>query len=333
MDDSLSPRITLICKISEVVKKTIYLSLRITKNMRLAAIDLGSNTFHLIIADSNSHDLKVIYKTNRPIKLSEDITKSNEIIPVAFERGINCLKEYKDILNDYNVVKVKAVATSAIRSAQNGQDFIVTARDLTGIDIQIISGEEEASLIYESVKASGAIQGKSLIMDIGGGSTEFIFCDENKSYWKKSFDIGAARLMQKFWMNDPISNNEIKEINNYLEDTLLELITFNQSFGATCLIGSAGAFETFIEMINPATNLDNLKSAPLDINQYRTLSDTLVQSTHNQRAQMPNLIPLRVDMIVMASVLTDFIIQNLNIQELRMTTYDLKYGVLNSLIS
>ena len=301
--------------------------------MRIAAIDLGSNTFHIIIAESKSNGFEVIYKTNKPIKLSENITKKNRIIPAAFERGITCLREFKSLLDEYKVDKMKAVATSAVRSADNGEHFIQVAKNLTGIEIEIISGKEEASLIYNAVKYSGAIQGKSLIMDIGGGSTEFIFCDENESYWKKSFDIGAARLMQKFWTSDPISLEEQQKLNTHLDKTLGELKAFNQDFGAKTLIGSAGAFETFAEMLNPTSNLENIKSIKIDLKHYHALSQNLIQATHHERAQMPNLISLRVDMIVIASILTDYIIRELNVNEIRMTTYDLKFGILYSLIS
>jgi len=301
--------------------------------MRIAAIDLGSNTFHLLIAEYNSSQIDIIYKTNKPVRLSENITQYNRIIPAAFERGKACLAEYKTIMDEFKVEKMHAVATSAIRSATNGQEFIDQVKLSTGIEIQIISGQEEASLIYEAVKVSGAIDGRTLIMDIGGGSTEFIFCDENKAYWKKSFDIGAARLMQKFWTNDPISIGELKTLHEYLDETLRELVEFNKGFKARTLVGSAGAFETFLEMSDSSISSTNLKSATLNINQYKKLSEKLKLSTHEERTHMPNLIPLRVDMIVMACVLTDYILNELKIQDLRMTTYDLKYGVLHKIVN
>lgn len=299
--------------------------------MKVAAIDLGSNTFHLIIAEYIDNKMDILFKQNKPIKLSEDITKNDRIIPAAFARALECLIEFKTILNQYQVQQYRAVATSAVRSAANGKEFIQKAQQIAGVEIEIISGEKEASLIYQAVRASGAIHGKSLIIDIGGGSTEFIFCDENKPYWKKSFDIGAARLMQHFWKSDPISLVERRQLDDYLENTLKELIAFNTDFRATNLIGSAGAFETFVEMIDSSVNINQLKSMKLHFAEYTKLSARLLNSTHQERLKMPNLIPLRVDMIVMACVLTDYIIRKLPIQELRMTTYDLKYGILHNL--
>ena len=299
--------------------------------MKIAAIDLGTNTFHLIIADAEGDDIKVIYKTNSPVKLGEDITKENKIIPVAFERGIACLKNFKATLTQHNVTKLRAVATSGVRSASNGLAFIATVKEVTGITIDIVDGDEEASLIYEGVKLSGAITGKSVIMDIGGGSTEFIFCDENGFYWKKSYNIGAARLMQKYFKSDPISIEDQDTIHLNLKKVLIDLVEFNQTFGAKTLIGSAGAFETYTAMISPSTDLDRTPTTTISLADYYSLSTKLINSTHQERSEMPNLIPLRVDMIVMASILTNYVLKELNIEEITVSSYDLKMGVLTTL--
>lgn len=299
--------------------------------MKIAAIDLGTNTFHLIIAEKTGNEMNILYKTNKPVKLGEDITLKNRIIPAAFERGIHCLKEFSNTLKEYEVSKVRAVATSGVRSASNGQEFIESVKQQTGITIEVVDGNEEAHLIYEGVKASGAIQGKSLIMDIGGGSTEFIFCDEQGFYWKKSFDIGAARLMQKFFKSDPISITDQQNIQNHLQNTLTELIDFGKDFDAKTLIGSAGAFETYSAMLNPLLNIHQISQAPIDINAYHQLSQKLIASTHQERSQMPNLIPLRVDMIVMAAMITNYVLSNLDLQQITLSTYDLKMGVLQGM--
>lgn len=299
--------------------------------MKIAAIDLGTNTFHLIIAEKNDKGMTILYKTNKPVKLGQDITLENRIIPAAFERGINCLKAFSTTLQEYGISNVRAVATSAVRSASNGQAFIDAVKQHTGITIDVIDGNDEAHLIYKGVKTSGAIQGKSLIMDIGGGSTEFIFCDEQGFYWKKSFDIGAARLMQKFFKSDPISITDQQHIQNHLQDTLPELIAFGKSFGAQTLIGSAGAFETYSSMLNPSLNIHQISTAPINVNAYHQLSEKLIASTHQERSQMPNLIPLRVDMIVMASLITNYVLAQLGLQQITLSTYDLKMGVLQGM--
>lgn len=299
--------------------------------MKIAAIDLGTNTFHLIIAETLNGEIKILYKTNQPIKLGEDITKENKIIPAAFERALHCLAEFSAKLDEYRIDQYRAVATSAVRSASNVEAFIQQVKLNTGIAIDIIDGAEEANLIYEGVKYSGAIQGKSLIMDIGGGSTEFIFCDENGLRWKKSFDIGAARLMQQFFKSDPIQPVDQAKINAHLEDTLGELIIYGRQFGADTLIGSAGAFETYAAILQPTLDINNISTASINKAAYRQLAVQLIASNHLERTQIPNLIPLRVDMIVMATMITNYVLKALNLQQITLSTYDLKFGLLQQL--
>ncbi|RYF90802.1 MAG: exopolyphosphatase, partial [Chitinophagaceae bacterium] len=158
--------------------------------MRYAAIDIGTNTFHLIIADGTTDGFTVIHKENLPVKLGEGSINQGFINDAAMARAMAAFSHFREQLDKFKVKNVRAVATSAVRSAINGQDFVEAVKDATGIDIEVIDGDEEAELIYEGVKLSGAITGKSLIMDIGGGSTEFILCDEENLIWKKSYNIG-----------------------------------------------------------------------------------------------------------------------------------------------
>ena len=153
--------------------------------MRVAIIDLGTNTFHLLIAETRGDQPEILYKTNVPVKLGEGRINDNIITPAAFERGINCLKDFSLIIADYQVYKISATATSAVRSAENGNEFVNAVNERTGISIETISGDEEAELIYQGVKLSGAITNLSLIMDIGGGSVELILCDTENLIWKK----------------------------------------------------------------------------------------------------------------------------------------------------
>ncbi|TCC92090.1 exopolyphosphatase [Pedobacter frigiditerrae] len=301
--------------------------------MRLAVIDLGTNTFHLIIAEQNAGELQIIYKTNQPVKLGEDITKNNLIIPTAFERGITCLQDFKAEIDKYEIDVVKATATSGVRSAKNGMDFVEAAKERAGIEIDIIDGDEEAQYIYEGVKWSGAITGKSLIMDIGGGSTEFILCDEESLVWKKSYNIGAARLMQAFFNSDPINETDTSSIINHLAEELKALKIICNEYAPETLIGSAGAFETFAGMINDDIDIKTIATADIPLLDYKNLAAQLIQSTHQERANMEGLIPLRVDMIVMASILTNYILDEFGIKTIKLSTYDLKMGVLQSLKS
>ncbi|PWS28400.1 exopolyphosphatase [Pedobacter yonginense] len=300
--------------------------------MRLAIIDLGTNTFHLLIAEIFGNRFELLYKTNVPVKLGEGRINDNIIIPAAFERGINTLKDFSTTISSFDVDKVKATATSAVRSAENGSDFVKQAKSQAGIEIDTITGEEEAELIYEGVKLSGAIQGKSLIIDIGGGSVEFILCDVEKLIWKKSYNIGAARLMQQHYKSDPISDDDKNAILNHIQNQLQDLFEICEIHQPDKLIGSAGAFETFAELIIQKRKLDidisTIKTFEFNFDEYISTTIELIAASHATRLNMPGMIPLRVDMIVMATLITNYVLGRLKINQLALSTYDLKMGIL-----
>jgi exopolyphosphatase/guanosine-5'-triphosphate,3'-diphosphate pyrophosphatase len=297
--------------------------------MKAAVIDLGTNTFHLIIAECLGPDVQVLYKTNVPVRLGQGRINENIIIPEAFKRGIRTLKDFKLEIDRHQVNVTRAIATSALRSADNGQDFVDAAK-LAGLEIEVISGDQEAAYIFEGVKATGTVNGTSLIMDIGGGSTEFIICDEEGLIWKKSYNIGAARLMQAYFKTDPISKEDQAAIIAHISNELEDLKQACKQHGPQRLIGSAGAFETFAVLLNEELDLQNTISAELDPEAYQQLAGQLIRSTHEERQHIKGLIPLRVDMIVIASVLTSYVIKELDLKSLHLSTYDLKMGVLYS---
>jgi exopolyphosphatase/guanosine-5'-triphosphate,3'-diphosphate pyrophosphatase len=306
--------------------------------MRAAVIDLGTNTFHLIIADLEDGLLNVIYKTNKPVKLGEGRINENMIIPEAFQRGLKTLKDFSETIAFYQVTLVKATATSAVRSAGNGAEFVEAVKSQTGLQIQVITGEEEASFIFSGVKATGVMKEasligqNSLIMDIGGGSTEFIICNGEKPLWKKSYNIGAARLMQAYFHSDPISTEDQRAIMEKITSELGSLRAACQEHQPTVLIGSAGAFETYATLLGNGPEPFATAFMKLDLDGYHELASQLILSTHAERENMHGLIPLRVDMIVIASILTSYIIKEFRMDSLFLSTYDLKMGILYELL-
>lgn len=285
--------------------------------MRAAVIDLGTNTFHLIIAEIEGESLEIIYKTTVPVRLGQGRINENLIIREAFERGIQTLKQFKVTIDQHHVEVIRAVATSAVRSAVNGQEFVNEARN-AGIDIEVISGDQEAEIIYTGVRATGIIKDTSLIMDIGGGSTEFIICSPDELIWKRSYDIGAARLMQAYFHSDPMNQDDHNAIVNHLDEVLADLKAACNTYKPGMLIGSAGAFDSFTILLNNGNEIEKLPARVLDINLFRQLTERLISSTHEQRVNMKGLIPLRVDMIVIAAIITRYVLQQTHISNLSM---------------
>ncbi|MGF7039155.1 exopolyphosphatase [Mucilaginibacter lappiensis] len=304
---------------------------------RVAIMDLGTNTFHLLIAEGTVNNYHEIVHYHEAVKLGEGGINKGYILPEAFERGIKTMQQFQDQIKANQVQEIRAIATSALRSASNGNDFINEVKAKTGIGIEIINGEQEAGLIYKGVKISGCLSDQnSLIMDIGGGSVEFILGNVDNIIWKQSFEIGAARLMDLFHRTDPIPPASIEALNLYLEDSLPDLFSAVTGHQVDTLIGSSGAFETFAEVIetekgNPF-DLKTTKNYSFDEEELLTQTNKFVQSTHLQRAANKAIIPVRVDMIVVASLITRFIMHKLEIHKVLMCTNSLKEGVLAGML-
>ncbi len=300
-------------------------------------MDLGTNTFHLLIAEANPDGPKELLHLYEPVKLGQGGINKGLIQPDAFERGIKTMEIFHREMLRLDVGQIKAIATSALRTASNGQDFISLVKQKTGIQIELVDGEREAVYIYEGVKSSGCLSDyNTLIIDIGGGSVEFIICNKECLIWKQSFEIGAARLMDKYHQVDPVPADAISELQAYLDGVLSPLIEAVKGTPIKKLIGSSGAFETFAEVIELERghlfDLKSLKAMDFNYHEFMLLTARLISSDHAERAATKGIIPLRVDMIVMASLLTRYVMDRLNIDAVGMSMYSLKEGVLAEMI-
>jgi exopolyphosphatase/guanosine-5'-triphosphate,3'-diphosphate pyrophosphatase len=296
---------------------------------RFAVMDLGTNTFHLLIAEGDINNFREIVHEHIAVKLGEGGINKGMILPAPFERGIATMKQFSKQISENKTHNIKAIATSALRNASNGKEFIERVKAEAGIDIEIVDGNREASFIYSGVKASGLLSDhNSLIMDIGGGSVEFIIGNQSELIWKQSFEIGAARLMERFHHTDPIPPASIEALNLYLENTLTDLFKAVEQIPVHDLIGSSGAFETFAELIDDSFDLKKTKAYNFESGDLARIANQIILSSHGEREANKAIIPVRVDMIVVASLITRYIIQKLNLKEVALCTYSLKEGVL-----
>lgn len=292
-------------------------------------MDLGTNTFHLLIAEGDINNFREIVHEHIAVKLGEGGINKGMILPAPFERGITTMKQFGKQISDNNTQNIKAVATSALRNASNGKEFIDRVKTEAGIDIEIVDGNREAAFIYSGVKASGLLSGhNSLIMDIGGGSVEFIIGNQSELVWKQSFEIGAARLMERFHRTDPIPPASIEALNLYLENCLSDLFIAVKQIPVNDLIGSSGAFETFAELIDDSFDLKSTKTYHFQNGDLVNITNQMIHSTHAEREANKQIIPVRVDMIVVASLITRYIMKKLNLNQVALCTYSLKEGVL-----
>jgi exopolyphosphatase/guanosine-5'-triphosphate,3'-diphosphate pyrophosphatase len=303
-------------------------------NNRIAIIDLGTNTFHLLIVEIKDKKPSVIHLETIPASLGEGGMKDGNIKSSAFDRGLEALKQFRRQIELHQVNKVKALATSALRSASNGAKFIDQVLSDTGIQIELIDGNREAELIYSAVSAAINLGSHtSLIMDIGGGSVEFIICNQEQIFWKKSYDIGAARLMNQFHHSDPISKSDMEDLQAYLNTVLEDLKNEIQKFNPIQLIGSAGAFETYASLIDVHFKASfERPEFNIDLKEFEKIAQFIIESKQEERAKNPAIPEIRVNMIVIACLLTRYVLSLHPFQELKLSTYSMKEGVLFEMI-
>jgi exopolyphosphatase/guanosine-5'-triphosphate,3'-diphosphate pyrophosphatase len=304
--------------------------------MYKAVIDIGTNTFHLLIGKVIDQKVTILFKDTIAVKLGEGggISKG-EIIPAAYQRGLDTLKLFNTEIQKRNISVIKATATAAVRDAKNGKQFIQDVYNLTHIKIDIIDGQEEASYIYLGAKAAAALgKHSSLVMDIGGGSVEFIICNQQNILWKDSFRIGAARLLSDFYKNDPLLDEDIKQLNQHLDNVLSSLKEALAKYQPEELIGTAGAFDSYRDIIlmEEYSNLNSeIVLVPLNQDHFLELLNSLITSTHQERTEIKGLIPLRTDMILMSSLLCKYVLEESNIKKTTSCSYSLKEGLLYSI--
>ncbi len=309
--------------------------------MRISVIDLGTNTFNLLIVETNGDQTyKIIYNNKLPVKLGKSGIDKKEIRPDAITRGLNAIERHLQTIREYKAERILAFATSAVRSARNGEQFVKMIRQRFDLEVEIINGDREAELIYYGVKQAVKLGSeKVLILDIGGGSNEFIIADQENIYWKKSYPLGVARLLAKFKPSDPISIEEIEFISNYLEERLSDLFEEFKKHKINTLIGASGSFETIVAMIRADDpNFESEtgtvpESVNIDLTDFENLYQKLINSTLKERKQMKGLESMRLEMIVVATLIVKFILQKLKLQLLMQSNFALKEGVIYELLN
>jgi exopolyphosphatase/guanosine-5'-triphosphate,3'-diphosphate pyrophosphatase len=307
---------------------------------RLGIIDLGTNTFHLLIAEKNGAQFKTVFHESRPARIGLGGINKRIITPEAVGRALDVLSYFREKLDSFEVNpgNTFAFGTSAIRNADNKHEFCSEILSKTNISITIIDGNREAEYIYYGVRHGADIgEQPSLIMDIGGGSVEFIIGNRSQIFWKQSFEIGGQRLMEKFMRNDPLSQADRKNLHNHFEENLIPLANAVHQYAPGKLVGSSGTFDTLVD-IDFHYRTDNWPpSSQTDFNipleEFYRAYALILSGNHDERLLIPGMIELRVDMIVVAVCLIDYVLKTYGIREIQVSKYALKEGVLAELMA
>ena len=309
--------------------------------MILAAIDIGTNTFRLLIAEvspgqwKDSILFREIHSERIITRLGEGLSENFLLNKESMERGIEALRQFSKLIDKHKSEKVLAVATGALRKARNSAEFIMSAKDSAGIKIEIISGEKEAELTAAGMVMDIERPGSCLMVDIGGGSTELIFTGANASLTLQSLDLGVVYLAEKLMKSDPPSKTDLallgKEISNSLEtvqEDFMRMIT-----PETLFMGTAGTITALAAAVQHLEKYDHEKihKYTMHIADIKKIYTEMSAITATERSKFLPFEPSRLDIIVPGTLILLRLMSNFKLNEILVSNYGLREGILAEL--
>ncbi|TGD81908.1 phosphatase [Hymenobacter wooponensis] len=302
---------------------------------------MGTNTFHLLIVElpEPKHQEPItLLRTKVGVRLGEGGISAGYIAPASYARALQTLLGFKEEIELHQVTEVRATATSAVRVSKNGPELVKDIFEQTGIRVEVIPGDREAELIANGIRKAVPLgQVPHLLMDIGGGSVEFIIADEHTTFWKQSFEIGAQRLLDKFFTADPLPASAVQAQQAYLAEVLAPLTAAVNQYRPAALVGASGTFDTLCDLQAARADQPELvgHAAPatrISFESFSTSYEQLLHLDHAGRLNLPGMTPLRADMIVVACVLIDFVLTTYGLSTITASAYALKEGLLSELL-
>jgi len=303
-----------------------------------AAIDIGTNSFHLIIVKINQDgSLAVIDKEREVIRLGSHKGKELSLIsPDEIAKGINILTRFKKLADFYNA-EIRAVATSAVREANNRNEFIEKVLEKTGIETEVINGKKEAGYIYKGVRKALPYKDKKLLcIDIGGGSTEIIFGYNDEILFGESIKVGAVRLSKKFFSDFILTDDGIINCNKFIEEQIKtnKQVNFNEKFdvaaGASGTILAIAGMIKYKKSVKKTESLNGFLFTKTELKEVT--NEILKRKTPEQRVNIEGMEYKRADIIPAGLLVLNKIFELFNIKEMVISEFALREGVVLSML-
>jgi exopolyphosphatase / guanosine-5'-triphosphate,3'-diphosphate pyrophosphatase len=299
---------------------------------RLAGIDIGTLTCRLLIADLPVNGpLKELRSERRILRLGEGVDQSKRLNSAAMDRVIQCLKEWRAVIDSSRVDACTVVATSAVRDAANRQEFLDRVKCEAGFEVEVITGEEEAHRTMLGVR-SGLPTGVTdvLALDIGGGSTEFIFDRPGQSPLVRSIDIGVVRLSERLLHHDPPTCDEIQQARDWVRNETQEAMAAMPRHPGQVFVGTAGTVTSLAAMAQqlPTYEPARIHNYRLTLETISNLEQQLLSRTKAARIGLPGLEKNREDVIASGAIIIRTVMETLGEQECLVSDLGLREGVL-----
>lgn len=299
----------------------------------LAAIDVGTNSFHLVVVKLLGESrFTVITKEKVIVRLGESASQIKYLSEEAILRGIEAMK-LLSIVAERTGSPVRAVATSAVREASNGEDFIERVRSETGVEIEVISGFEEARLIYLGVLQGLAVFNEKIaFFDIGGGSTEFLVGRQGRILYANSFKIGAIRMTQRFFPDERATSEQIEACRLYIRSEIYHAAEEIRRHGINRMIATSGTAQTIAAMVIAARGVpvpESLNDISVTRREIRdVLARILKARTFTERSALPGVDPRRADILVAGAITLATIIEDCGVDSITISSYALREGII-----
>lgn len=297
-----------------------------------ASIDLGTNSALLLIAKTDGRNFDVIREELRICRIGEGVDSTGNLNPKAIDRTIKVLEEYKKIAEECGVYNIIVGATSAVRDANNSDSFIKKVKVKLNIDIEIISAMREAELSFLSSLSTMPDNAKSaLVIDIGGGSTEFIFGEDGNIKNIISHQLGSVRLTEEYLHHNPPKMNELSDVKKHIRRKLSSIE--KEKWKGECFIGVAGTVTTVAQMIqeNREYNRDKIDGFLIKQTEISFLIDKISKMSTEERKKLPGLHPDRADVIISGAIILKEIMEYFGYTETLTSTRGVRYGLMMEL--
>jgi len=304
---------------------------------RIAAIDLGTNSFHAVLVDIYPDgSFRTVNKLKEMVILAEKGLE-DRLNREAMDRGLVALKRIKFLCDSHNVENILAYATSAIREAENGGDFIKEVGEQVGIRVRAISGKMEAEMIGLAIRHS-IVLGKEMVLmaDIGGGSVEFIIGNNKEFIYYNSLKLGVARMAAAFVGSDPINQKDIKKLQKHFDKELSEVFKLAKKHKVKTIIGSSGTMENIGDMVagrNSITAKRSLNELEFSADDFKDLYYDFIKLDKKQRLEEKVLEEKRVDIINPGMVLLKFLVDKIKIENIKISEGALREGMILNYIN
>ena len=293
---------------------------------------IGTNSMRLLIADYKNNKIENRKKYINITRIGQGVDDKGYITEEALERNLNALKEFADKCIEEKCEKVYCMGTSALRDSKNGQDFVNRAKELTNIDVKIICGEEESNLGFMGVLegAGGDKSNYILVLDIGGGSTEFIVGNEDGIKFCKSENVGALRMTEKFITTDPISDEEFNKMSDFIEKTISSTLDKIKGMHVSKLVGIGGAITSLSAMNQQLEvySMEKVHNSVVTKKDLEKILQNLKKMTLSDKKTIKGLQPKRADIITAGIKILHIVMEKLEIEKIMISEYDNLEGLI-----